>query len=263
MTPSDRKAPDEAVGSRRGAHLIGSFIDACSWAEALDRIDAWCGQSRVICICNVHSIVTATHDKAHQAVLNAADMSTPDGMPLAWSLRKMGFPAQQRINGPDLMWKYCARAANGSHKVYLYGSTESTLVKLSAALKAAFPLLQIAGISSPPFRQLTVEEDEADIERINASGADVIFVSLGCPKQERWMYEHRGRIKCVMIGVGAAFDYHAGTIRRAPLWMQNSGLEWLHRLASEPRRLWRRYLITNFLFVWKMVFQLAARRREA
>jgi len=127
---------------------------------------------------------------------------------------------------------------------------------LQQRLKAAFPGLLIAGAYSPPFRLATAEEDEADVTRINSSGAGTIWVSLGCPKQEQWMAAHRGRVNAVMIGVGAAFDYHAGTIKRAPKWMQNAGLEWLHRLCSEPRRLWKRYLVTNTIFLAKAMRQL-------
>lgn len=132
--------------------------------------------------------------------------------------------------------------------VYFYGSTEATLALLKRRLREAFPALRMR-MESPPFRALTAEEDSATVDRINSSGAGLVFVGLGCPKQERWMAEHRGRIHAVMIGVGAAFDFHAGTVRRAPAWMRDNGFEWLHRLLSEPRRLWKRYLVTNTLFI--------------
>jgi N-acetylglucosaminyldiphosphoundecaprenol N-acetyl-beta-D-mannosaminyltransferase len=146
------------------------------------------------------------------------------------------------------MWALCERAAKENISVYCYGSTEETLRLLRGQLAAAFPTLEITS-ESPPFRALPTNEDDLAVERINSSGAGIVFVGLGCPKQECWMAEHRGRINAVMIGVGAAFDFHAGTIKRAPKWMQNAGLEWLHRLASEPRRLWKRYLVTNTLFI--------------
>ena len=146
--------------------------------------------------------------------------------------------------------------------IFLYGSSEQTLATLKAKLSAAFPALNIAGAISPPFRALTPDEDAAIVAQINASGAGVVFVSLGCPKQELWMAADRGRIHAVMIGVGAAFDYHAGTIQRAPKWMQDCCLEWLHRLASEPRRLWRRYLVTNTLFVLGAARQLLRERSK-
>lgn len=185
-------------------------------------------------------------------------MATPDGAPVAWLIGKQTGQAQQRINGPDLMWRYLADGARHGGPVFLYGATEETLLILRTRMTAMFPELSIAGTYSPPFRLLTVEEDERVIEMVNSSGATTVWVSLGCPKQEKWMAEHRGRIQAVMIGVGAAFDYHAGTIKRAPLWMQRNGLEWLHRLASEPGRLWKRYLVTNSLFVFLAVRQLLA-----
>lgn len=183
-------------------------------------------------------------------------MVTPDGAPVAWMMRRQGVTSQQRINGPDLMWRYCEQAAQRGEAIYLYGGTGETLVLLQRRLCEAFPGLVIAGAVSPPFRPPAPDELARDVAAINASGAGTVWVSLGCPKQEQWMAAQRGQVRAVMIGVGAAFDYHAGTLRRAPPWMQRSGLEWLHRLASEPRRLWRRYLVTNSLFIWGVVKQL-------
>lgn len=243
---------------RHTVNVIGAPIDRLSFNEAIEHISAWSIQheSRYVCITNVHSVVTASEDNDFSSVLKAADMCTPDGAPVAWVMRKLGHKDQLRVNGPDLMWKYCAHAQITGESFYLYGGEQKTLDALHAKLKEFFPDLKIAGSYSPPFRQLTEQEDTEIIERINASGAGVVWVSLGCPKQEKWMFEHRGKINAVMIGVGAAFDYHAGTIKRAPLWMQNNGLEWLHRLCSEPRRLWKRYLVTNTLFVIKAAKQL-------
>lgn len=194
-------------------------------------------------------MVTASNDAAFGRVVNEADMVTPDGAPVAWMLRRLGHVGQQRINGPDLMWRYCEQALLRAEPIFFYGSSEETLATLKLKLLVAFPALNIAGAISPPFRALTTDEDTAIVAQINASGAGVVFVSFGCPKQELWMAAHRGQINAVMIGVGAAFDYHAGTIKRAPKWMQHSGLEWFYRLASEPRRLWKRYLVTNALFI--------------
>lgn len=240
------------------APVLGASIDVVGWDNALSRISTWAAarESRYVCICNVHSVVTAGQDAAFGRIVEAADMATPDGAPVAKMLLILGFPDQQRINGPDLMWKYCEQAALRGESIYLYGGLPTTLKLLQQRLKAAFPGLIIAGAYSPPFRSATAEEDEADVARINSSGAGTIWVSLGCPKQEQWMAAHRGRVKGVMIGVGAAFDYHAGTIKRAPKWMQNAGLEWLHRLCSEPRRLWKRYLVTNTIFIARAMRQL-------
>jgi N-acetylglucosaminyldiphosphoundecaprenol N-acetyl-beta-D-mannosaminyltransferase len=235
--------------------VLGAHIDAIDWELAFDRINYWANnkESRYVCICNVHSIVTAKRYSELARIINSADMATPDGMPLVWYLRHNGFPAQQRINGPDLMFKYCQLAASRGVPIFLYGGTERTLSTLVRVLNEKFPRLNIAGYNSPPFRNLTEKEEITVIDSINQSGAKVVFVGLGCPKQEQWMAQHKGKIKAVMIGVGAAFDYHAGIIKRAPLWMQRSGLEWLYRLCSEPRRLWRRYLVTNSLFLFYML----------
>jgi N-acetylglucosaminyldiphosphoundecaprenol N-acetyl-beta-D-mannosaminyltransferase len=251
---------------KRGRGLVlNTHIDALSWDDALSRITTWTLQreSRYVCICNVHSVVTASQDAAFRQVVNEADMATPDGAPVAWMMRILGFAQQERINGPDLMWRYCAVAAKRGEAIYLYGGTTETLELLQKRLLTSFPGLRITGSWAPPFRKLTPAEVQEDVTRINDSRAGTVWVSLGCPKQEFWMAEHRGRINAVMIGVGAAFDYHAGTLKRAPLWMQGCGLEWLHRLISEPRRLWRRYLITNSLFIFSICRQFLRHRLKA
>lgn len=247
---------------REVKQVLGTPIDIITWDCALSRLRAWAvnHESRYVCICNVHSVVTAAHDAEFGRVVREADMATPDGAPVAWMLRRLGNVGQQRINGPDLMWRYCEQAQSRDESIFFYGSSEETLAMLKTKLLTAFPVLKIAGAISPPFRALTPTEDTAIVEQINLSGAGVVFVSLGCPKQELWMAAHRGRINAVMIGVGAAFDYHAGTIKRAPKWMQDGGLEWLHRLVSEPRRLWKRYLVTNTLFVYGAAIQLVKKK---
>lgn len=247
---------------RDAVAVLGARIDALDWTEAVDRLVAWGArrQSRTVCICNVHSVVTAAQDPSFMAVINGADLATPDGMPVAWMLRLLGRPGQRRINGPDLMWRYLGEAEKRGQVVSFYGSTDETLAKLRGAMQRAFPNLRIGVTISPPFRALSEAEEAAHRECIEACGTAVLFVGLGCPKQERWMAAQRGRLNAVMVGVGAAFDYHAGTVKRAPAWMQHAGLEWLHRLASEPRRLWRRYLVTNSLYLWLAARQLIARR---
>ena len=242
--------------------VLGAPIDVATPAQAVQRIKTWADtrQSRVVCICNAHSLVTTTTDPAFCAVIAGADMATPDGAPVAWMLRKLGAPRQQRVCGPDLMLDYCAQAAQHGEAIYLFGSTRATLDALQRQLLTRWPTLRIAGVESPPFRALTPDEDDAAVARINASGAGTVWVSLGCPKQEMWMAAHRGRVHAVMVGVGAAFDFHAGTVTRAPGWMRNNSLEWLHRLASEPRRLWRRYFVTNSVFMLLAARQLLLRR---
>ena len=212
-------------------------------------------QSRYACFVNVHSAIQATQDERHHLVLTAADWVAPDGAPIAWSLRAKGHLGQPRVDGPGTMWRLCEDARNYQVRVGLYGSTPETLDRLTQALVTAFPGLDIAYAHSPPFRALTEEEDRAVCAEIAEARVGLLFVSLGCPKQEAWMAEHRGRIPAVMLGVGAAFDFHAGTVSRAPRWMRERGLEWLHRLASDPSRLWRRYLVTNSLFVAKSALE--------
>lgn len=238
-------------GPRILGNVLGSPIDMIDWTRALDRIVAWGQQyeSRYVCICNVHSVITARQDAFFAEILGNSDMNTPDGAPVAWMLRRQGFVRQQRINGPDLMWRHAELAARIGQPIFLYGGTDSTLDRLRTALLNAFPELIIAGMHSPPFRTLTQEEDALVVDMINASGAQIVWVGLGCPKQEHWMAAHRGRVKAVMIGVGAAFSYHAGELRRAPVWMRNVGMEWAFRLGLEPRRLAKRYFLTNSLFI--------------
>lgn len=245
---------------RRALPVLGAPIDAITRAGAVQRIAAWARQreSRYVCICNAHSVVTAAQDPRFMQVIAQADMATPDGAPVAWMLRRQGIDGQQRVSGPDLMLDYLDQAAVTAEPIFLYGGTEDTLQRLQDRLHARWPSLRIAGAISPPFHALSPQEDQAVVQQINASGAGTVWVSLGCPKQEMWMAAHRDHVRAVMVGVGAAFDFHAGTLSRAPLWMQNCGLEWLHRLASEPRRLWKRYLLTNIAFVIRAARQLLA-----
>ncbi|MFC5474701.1 WecB/TagA/CpsF family glycosyltransferase [Paraherbaspirillum soli] len=246
--------------SRKGKQVLGAFVDALSWNDAVRQIVVWgaARESRYVCMCNAHSVVTATLDPEFEAALNQADMAAPDGAPVAWSLRMLGFPSQQRINGPDLMWRYLAEAERIGQSVFFYGSTEATLRALNATVAGQFPRLQRAGSYSPSFGPPSALEDEQEVAIINHSGARIVLVGLGCPKQEKWMAAHRGRINAVMIGVGAAFDYHAGTVKRAPPWMQRNGLEWLYRLGTEPRRLLKRYVVSNSLFIFGISKQLIA-----
>ncbi len=246
---------------QRRCKVIGTYIDVLGWVNAIDIIHSWSKSrsSKYVCICNAHSLVTAKSNVSFKSALDSADLATADGAPVAWMMRRLGFPAQIRVNGPDLMWHYCANAELSGEKIYLYGGTQATLDILKGKLIASFPKLVIAGAYSPPFRPLTAEEDERIINDINQSGAGTVWVSLGCPKQEIWMLDHLNKIQAVMIGVGAAFDYHAGVIKRAPLWMQLNGLEWLHRLWSEPKRLWKRYFVTNLLFIYYASIQILAR----
>lgn len=243
---------------RQTIRVIGAPIDAMDWDTTLARLATWAQacESRYVCVCNAHSVVTAARQYDFAQVLAEADMATADGAPVAWMLRRLGVPEQERINGPDLMLRLCAVAANTGTPIFLFGTTAQTLALLQARLSELMPSLRIAGTCSPPYRAPTPEESLAHAQAINASGAGIVFVSLGCPKQELWMAANRGKVRAVMIGVGAAFAFHAGSFKRAPSWMRRSGLEWLHRLVTEPRRLWRRYLVTNSIFVVLACLQL-------
>ena len=237
-------------------------ISSTSFARAQDLVMRWghAHESRYVVLANVHVVVTASTEPDFGAVVAAADMATPDGAPVAWMLRKLGHAGQGRVSGPDLTWALLGRCEAENLPVYFFGSSRETLGLLAQRIVAAFPQLNVVGFEAPPFRPITAEEDAESVERINTSGAGLVFVGLGCPKQEHWMLAHRGRINAVMLGVGAAFDFHAGTVSRAPAWMRDNGLEWLHRLASEPRRLWKRYLVTNTLFVLGAAKQLLLKK---
>lgn len=243
---------------RSTCDVIGTAIDVLDWDAAVARIIAWSRKRvpKVVCICNSHSLVTAGSDRLLKRALENADMATADGAPVAWLMRRMGHTRQDRINGPDLMWRCLAAAEVSGVGIYLYGGSTAVLRKLVDRIMVEFPRLDIAGFYSPPYRDLTTLEEEAAMKAIRDSQAGIVWVGLGCPRQEKWMQERRGIVNAVMIGVGAAFDYHAGTLRRAPLWMQRHGLEWAYRLASEPRRLWRRYFATNSLFIYRAAQQL-------
>lgn len=210
---------------------------------------------KYICVSNVHTVITAYDDKTYMNVQNSSALSIPDGGPLSSYGRKHGFKDMDRTTGPDFFYEILKISEENNYKHYFYGSTEDTLKKLKEKLLSEFPKLKIAGMYSPPFRKLTEAEDKIVIESINSTDPDFIWVGLGAPKQEIWMYEHKDKVKGLMVGIGAAFDYFAGNIKRAPMWMQKHNLEWLYRLMQDPGRLLTRYLYTNskFLFLTKLV----------
>lgn len=242
----------------QGPSILGMRVDPTGYEEAVEKVAAWAreGESRYVCVANVHMVMEAHDDPTFRALVNAADLVTPDGMPLVWTLRRKGYARQERVYGPELTLRVCERAAREGLPVGFYGGHPSALEALVESLKARFPGLQVAYAYSPPFRPLTPEEDERVVQAINASGARILFVGLGCPKQERWMADHKGRVRAVMLGVGAAFDLHAGRVRQAPPWMQRLGLEWFFRLLQEPGRLWKRYLKHNPRFLWLVAREL-------
>lgn len=232
--------------------MLGVGVSIVDMPLALQTIEHWIAQRQpnYVCLRDVHGIMACRDDPVLLEIHRTAGLVAPDGMPLVWLGRLKGHRGIRRVCGPDLMPALCARSVVRGHRHFLYGGAPGVAERLATALRARFPGLQIVGVHTPPFRPLTADEDAQVVRTINESGADVVWVGLGSPKQEHWMAAHLGRLRApVMLGVGAAFDFHAGTLRRAPVWMQRSGLEWLYRLAAEPRRLWRRYLLMAPRFV--------------
>jgi N-acetylglucosaminyldiphosphoundecaprenol N-acetyl-beta-D-mannosaminyltransferase len=209
-------------------------------------------------------VMEARHNREFGHMLNEFTVVAPDGKPLTWLGRSCGFDLSRRVYGPELMETFCKVTATKGYRHYFYGGAEGVAEKLTEVMCGRYPGLQVAGCCSPPFRELTRLEDDAMVTAINASGAEVLWVGLGCPKQERWIFNHRDRLRVPIIaGVGQAFDIHAGTTVQAPEWMRENGLEWLFRLAIEPRRLWRRYLIYNTGFLWLVLLHwLGIRKSE-
>jgi N-acetylglucosaminyldiphosphoundecaprenol N-acetyl-beta-D-mannosaminyltransferase len=239
-------------------NILGVGVSAIQMERALDIIENWIARrdAQYVCVTGVHGVMESMHDDSLRRIHNDAGMVTPDGMPLVWLSRLWGNPHVRRVCGPDLMLECCSRGLAKGLRHFFYGGAEGVADLLSARLRSRSPNLNVVGTYCPPFRPLTDDEDTAVIRLINDARPDIVWVGLSTPKQERWMSAHVGRISApVMIGVGAAFDMHAGLKPRAPRWMQRSGLEWLFRLAMEPRRLWRRYLVNNPSFVWHVALQ--------
>lgn len=239
-------------------HVIGTRVDETSYKDAINRIMAWAilGRFHFVCAANVHMVMESYDSEDFKNIVNNADIVTPDGMPIVLMLRILGLNGQKRVYGPTLMKYICEASAQYDIHVGFYGSTTKTLNALIHNLTSRITNLKVGYQYSPPFRPLTPEEDEAIVDDIIASKVKILFVGLGCPKQERWMFEHRKRVKAVMIGVGAGFDFFAGTKKQAPQWMMRIGLEWLFRLFTEPKRLWRRYLYHNPRFLCLAAMQL-------
>jgi N-acetylglucosaminyldiphosphoundecaprenol N-acetyl-beta-D-mannosaminyltransferase len=245
-------------------NILGVGVSAINPAMAVSTIDRWLKQRsrQYVCVADVHSIMECQRDEGARHICNAAGLVTPDGMPLAWLLKFSGYRYADRVCGSDLMFAVFEQGEKRGYRHFLYGSSERTLQRLKLKLERCFPGARIVGSISPPFRPLSTMEDRAIVAAINDSGADIVWVGLGAPKQERWMADHRRALDApILIGVGAAFDFHAGLVRRAPRFLQRSGLEWLFRLYMEPRRLWRRYLTNNPQFLVDVAAQWAGLRR--
>jgi N-acetylglucosaminyldiphosphoundecaprenol N-acetyl-beta-D-mannosaminyltransferase len=232
--------------------VLGVRVDAVQIPGVIAQMERWIAvhdRCRFIAVTDMHSIMEAMHAASFRNILQAADMVVPDGFPLVWFGRRNGFALQRRVYGPELMEQFCEQTAAKGYRHFFYGGAPGVAENLASRFSQRFPDLQIAGVHCPPFRTLTNAEDEEEVETINGAGADIVWVGLGAPKQERWMFDHRECLKVpLLVGVGAAFDFHTGRMAQAPRWMGDHGLEWLFRLSMEPRRLWRRYLIHGSQF---------------
>lgn len=248
---------------REGVNVLGVNISPVNLVQAVETIAGWIEsrQSRYVTVTPAHAVMDAFYDPELRHIFNASGMTTPDGMAIVWLLKLQGHRQVSRVYGPDLMLEVCRSGLARGCRHYLYGGAEGVAEKLAERLNQRLPGLLIVGTHAPPFRELTDPEDRAVVEMINAARADIVWVGLSTPKQERWMAAHLERVKApVMVGVGAAFDFLSGRKPQAPRWVQRSGLEWLFRLASEPRRLWPRYRQYP-AFVWLAALQVLKVRR--
>lgn len=235
-------------------NILGVNINVTNMKETVSYIEENLEElkGKYICVSNVHTTVMSYENKMYRDIQNSGAMALPDGGPLSAVSRRYGFKEAERVTGPDLMEEIFKVSEEKGYAHYFYGSTEETLKQLKIKLSERYPKLKIVEMYSPPFRQLCDDEDKKIVKRINKSNADFLWVGLGAPKQEIWMYEHKNKVNSLMIGVGAGFDYHGGKIKRAPIWMQQSNLEWLYRLLQDPRRLFFRYLQTNLKFIFNI-----------
>jgi N-acetylglucosaminyldiphosphoundecaprenol N-acetyl-beta-D-mannosaminyltransferase len=241
-------------------NILGVGVTPVNLPQTVEILEGWRTEGRreyVLCT-SVHGLVEAQGDPEIRSALNRSGLTTEDGMPLVWWCRRSGYSNAGRVSGTDLLLAMCERATQTGHRHYFYGGSPHVVETLVSRLMQRFPGLVVAGYKSPPFRPLTQEEDAADIQAINDTRPDFVWIGLGMPKQDKWIVQHVGKIQAAaLLGVGAAFDFAAGTKLRAPLWMQRFGLEWLFRLITEPRRLAHRYLVYNSIFVVRALQQLA------
>ncbi len=245
--------------------VLGVEISAVQIPETISLIESWIAERqgcRFIAVTGMHGVMEAQKDPAFRRVLASADLVVPDGMPLVWLARRRGFQLRRRVYGPELMLRFCEQTATKGYRHFLCGGSPGVAESVARIFRERFKVT-IAGVYSPPFRPLTEAEDDEIVRRLNESGADVLWVALGTPSQEIWMHAHRARLRVpVVIGVGAAFDFHAGVKKQAPEWMREHGFEWLFRLLKEPHRLWRRYILYGSEFVLRVALEQLTPQRH-
>jgi N-acetylglucosaminyldiphosphoundecaprenol N-acetyl-beta-D-mannosaminyltransferase len=251
-------------GAAERVDIFGVHLSVTDYEDATRRIIAAGEQKRSFAMSALatHGLMEAVHDPAFREVVNGLDLTTPDGQPVRWAmniLHKVGL--EERVYGPDLTWKVCGAAADAGVGLYLYGSTPETCEAFVAAILTEWPHAVISDVQPDRFREATPEEDAEDIGRINNSGAGIVLVGRGCPRQEKWVGAHKGTVNAAMMAVGAAFNYHAGQLKKPPAMMQKYGLEWLWRLGLEPRRLFKRYAVTNSQYLVELTKAVVKRRR--
>ena len=245
--------------------VLGVRVHMVQMPQVLSILEQWIGQRKkchFVVATGMHGVMEAHRDEDFKAIINSADLFIPDGYSLIWVGRRRGFRLKRRVCGTDLMWEFLAVSQEKGYSNFFYGDTRETLDQLTLRIEREFPGLKIAGTHSPPFRPLSPEEQAQDIKTINESNADVVWVGLGLPRQERWIFQHKDALNApAVIGVGAAFKFHSGQVTRAPEWAGNRGFEWLWRLAREPKRVWRRALIDAPRFASHVVLELAGIRK--
>ena len=243
--------------------VLGVRVNAVQIPEVMEQMERWIGERKgchFVAVTGMHGVTEAQHEPSFKQVLNSADLVVPDGMPLVWLGRRHGYALQRRVYGPELMQTFC-RTTGSKYRHFFYGGGTGVATLLAQTLQKDFGT-DVAGTYSPPFRPLSKEEDEEILAQIHAAKPDILWIGLSTPKQERWMYEHRRKLRVpVAVGVGAAFDLNSGRTPQAPQWMREHGLEWSFRLCQEPRRLWRRYLVYGSEFAWKVAWELLSPHR--
>lgn len=247
-------------GEMPRSNILGVGINPTNIPATLQIMDEWIARAerQYICVTGMHGVMESQSDEELRAIHQRAGLVVPDGMPMVWLSRLQGFQQVQRVYGPDLMLAMCAHSVQKGHRHFLYGGAPGVAQLLAQRLRQRFPGICIVGTISPPFRPLSPEEIDSFCEQINQSQPDIVWLGLGTPRQEYWMAAQRPKLQAaVLIGVGAAFDFHSGLKKQAPRWMQESGLEWFYRLLQEPQRLWRRYLLNIPRFLWLVFLQIS------